>query len=159
MKKMSAVFVVLLSFVILAIAQDGRRTSARERWAKDELVTLKGEIIKVVPPLATLKADGKEYTMHLGPEWYWRENDYKLEAGAVEVRGEVATEEGELHFYPYAIVQGKNTITLVAEEGTPLWSKGSNKMMKGMHHGSGGNKCEHGAGGQKCEHGCCGTRQ
>jgi len=154
MKRISVVLVLLFVFVVLALAQEGRRTSARERWDKDEVVTLKGEITKVLAPLATFKSEGKEYTVHLGPSWYWRENDYKLETGAVEIRGEVETEEGELHLYPHALTQGKNTITLAGEDGAPKWSKASAKMGS-MRHGSGGKKCGSGAGGHKCEHRCC----
>lgn len=147
MKRISVVFVLLLSLVMLALAQDSRRMSARERWDKDKIVTLKGEITNVLPPLARFKCEGKEYTVHLGPLWYWRENDYKLEAGAVELRGEVEPEEGELRFYPHAITQGKNVITLAGEDGAPKWSGGSRATMKGGHHG------EHA---RKCEHNCCG---
>ncbi len=155
MKRISVVFVLLFAFFVLALAQEQRRTSARERWDKDEVVTLKGEITKVLLPLATFKSEGKEYTVHLGPTWYWRENDYKLEAGAVEIRGEIETEEGELHLYPYGITQGKNSITLAGEDGAPRWSKAYTRM-GGMHHGSGGGKC---GGGRKCEHGCCGGQR
>lgn len=154
MKKAFAVFLLLLAFVILALAQDGRRTSARERWDQDKIVTLKGEISQVLMPLATFKSEGKEYTVHLGPVWFWRENDYKLETGAVEIRGELEAEKEVLHLYPYVITQGKTMITLASDDGSPKWSK-SSSMMKGMHHGAGGNKCSHGSGEHRCEQGCC----
>lgn len=154
MKKTFAVCLLLLAFVILALAQDGRRTSARERRDRDDVVTLKGEISQVLMPLATFKSEGKEYTVHLGPVWFWRENDYKLETGAVEIRGEVETEKEAMHLYPYAITQGKTTITLASEDGSPKWSKSAG-MMKGMHRGAAGNRCSHGSGGHGCQQGCC----
>lgn len=154
MKKTFAVFLLLSAFVLLALAQDGRRMSARERWDQDKVVTLKGEISQVLMPLATFKSEGKEYTVHLGPVWFWRENDYKLETGAVEIRGEIEAEKEALHLYPYVITQGKTMITLASADGSPKWSR-SASMMKGMRQGA--DKCSHGSGGKRCEHGCCGN--
>ncbi len=136
---------VLLGATVV-MAQESRRGAARERWDSDEMVTLKGEITNVLLPLATLKSESKEYTVHLGPIWYWKDNNYKMEKGEVEIRGEVENENGALHLYPYKITQGKTIIELADDDGVPNWSRRSVRgRMSGRghhgHHSCGGGEC------------------
>lgn len=136
---------VLLGATVV-MAQESRHGAARERWDSDEMVTLKGEITNVLLPLATLKSESKEYTVHLGPIWYWKDNNYKMEKGEVEIRGEVENENGALHLYPYKITQGKTIIELADDDGVPNWSRRSVRgRMSGRghhgHHGCGGGEC------------------
>ncbi len=106
-----------------------------------ETVTLKGEITNVLLPLAKLKSEDKEYTVHLGPMWYWKQENLKLENGVVEISGEKEEVKGELHFYPNKIVQGKVEIVLVSENGASKWA--------GQQPGKGHR-------GQHDMHNCCG---
>jgi hypothetical protein len=143
MKRAFTFAMIVLFAATIVMAQEGRRGTARERWYADEIVTLKGEVTNVVLPMATLKSESKEYTVHLGPIWYWKDNNYKLEKGEVEIRGEVENENGALHLYPYKITQGKAIIELANDEGVPNWSRRSvrGRMSGRGHHG---------------HHGCCG---
>ena len=111
-----------------------------------DTVTLKGEITNVLNPLATLKTNDKEYTVHMGPIWYWKQENLKLEKGKVEIIGEQEEIEGQWHLYPSKIIQGKNTIGLVTDDGFPKWAnmrfgKGRLGNRRGGFNGRCGNCC------------------
>lgn len=130
---------LVLLFAMEIMAQDGRRGSARERWDSDEIVTLKGEITEVVLPVAKFKCEGKEYFVHLGPQWFWKQKNYELKKGEAELRGELEKESDGLHFYPYTVTQGSTKVELADDEGVPHWSAHAGRdrgMMKSRrHHG------------------------
>lgn len=69
---------LILFLATVVMAQQGRRGSARERWDSDKVVTLKGEITEVNMPVAKFKSEGKEYTLHMGPIWFWKQKNYEL---------------------------------------------------------------------------------
>ncbi len=146
MKRMVTIISVGMMMVILSgslLAQHGKCKMSAAQTA-GETVTLKGEITNVLLPLAKLKSEDKEYTVHLGPIWYWKQENLKLENGVVEISGEKEEVKGELHFYPNKIVQGKVEIVLVSESGAPKWA--------GQQPGNG----QHGQHGmQNCCGGCC----
>ncbi len=144
MKRIVMIIAVVTMTLILSsslLAQRGMKCNMFSGRTAGETVTLKGEITNVLLPLAKFKSQGKEYTVHLGPIWYWKQENLKLETGAVEMIGEKEEIDGELNFYPSKIVQGKVEIVLAAESGAPKW------MMGKGHHGQGGMR---GCGG------CCG---
>lgn len=128
---------MIVLFAIVVMAQDGRRGSARERWDSDEIVTLKGEITDAAMPVAKFKCEGKEYAVHLGPQWFWKQKNYELKKGEAELRGELEKESDGLHFYPYTVTQGSAKIELADDDGVPHWSarSGRSMMKSGRHHG------------------------
>ena len=140
--------IMLLTLAGVSLAQPGMKCKMSGGQTAGDAVTLKGEITNVLIPLAQLKSEGKEYTVHLGPLWYWKQENLGLENGAVEMIGEKEEMNGEWHFYPNEIVQGKVEIVLATENGTPKWA--ASGMGKG-HHGQG--RMAHGCGG------CCGSRK
>lgn len=137
--KRSLIFasLLVLLFAMEVMAQAGRRGTARERWASDEIVTLKGEITDAAMPVAKFKCEGKEYSVHLGPQWFWKQKNYELKKGEAELRGELEKESDGLHFYPYTVTQGSTKIALADEDGVPHWSarSGRGMMTSGRHHG------------------------
>lgn len=133
--------ILVLLLTAAAWAQQGRRGSARERWDSDAIILRKGEITAIALPQATFKSEGKEYSVHLGPQWFWKQNDYELKKGEAELRGEVEKEDDGLHFYPYTITQGAARIELADDDGIPKWSaagragRRSGMTAPGRHHG------------------------
>lgn len=129
-----ALFVALfaLGSSLQVLAQSGRRSQLR---TSDEVVTLKGEITNVLKPLASFKSeDGKEYKVHLGPVWYWKQEKFELTKGQVEIVGETEEVNSEHHVYPYKMVQGNVEIVLASEEGVPKWM-GRSARRGGRRHG------------------------
>ena len=150
MKKSNSIIftiVLLFSLSFLTLAPSGRRAMSLRAQTLGEIVTLKGEITNVLSPLyryvrliATFKTNDKEYTVHLGPIRYWNQENLKLEKGKVEIIGEQEEVEGQWHLYPSKIIQGKNTIGLVTDDGFPKWA--NMRFGKGrMGNRRGGNCC------------------
>ena len=139
--------ILMLSMSTVIMAQSGRRAMSPSAQKMGETVTLKGEITNVISPLyryvrliATFKTNDKEYTVHLGPIRYWNQENLKLEKGKVEIIGEQEEIEGQWHLYPSKIIQGKNTIGLVTDDGFPKWA--NMRFGKGrMGNRCGGNCC------------------
>ncbi len=139
----SNIFTIVLFFSLsfLVFAQSGSSMSPRIQ-NMGETVSLKGEITNVLSPLyryvrlmATFKTKDKEYTVHLGPVRYWNQENLKLEKGKVEIIGVQEEVEGQWHLYPSKIIQGKNTIALVTDDGFPKWANmrfGKGRMGNGL---------------------------
>jgi hypothetical protein len=139
MKRIAVIIPVMmmLSLSSLLFAQHGNCKMSSSK-STVETVTLKGEITNVLLPLAKFKSENKEYTVHLGPTWYWKQENLKLETGAVEMMGEKEEVNGEWHFYPNKIAQGKVEIVL-AENGLRKWeNSGRGKGHHGNNRGCGG---------------------
>ena len=95
-------------------------------WAQSGVVTLKGEITNVLQHLAIFQSEeGREYTLHLGPVGYWRQENLTLRMGPAEITGEAEEVNGEWNFYPYRIKQGETIIDLASDDGVPLWDRGT----------------------------------
>jgi len=121
--------ILMLSMSTVIMAQSERRAMSPSAQKMGETVTLKGEITNVISPLyryvrliATFKTNDKEYTVHLGPIRYWNQENLKLEKGKVVIIGEQEEIEGQWHLYPSKIIQGKNTIGLVTDDGFTKWA-------------------------------------
>lgn len=151
----------------VALAQ--RTGPQGERWDEDEVVTLEGKVKEVERPFATFEADGKTYTVHLGPSWFWQERGYTLTRGdQVTITGEVSVEGKASHLYLTSLVRGDTTYRFADDDGVPLWSGGRGRGRgwgsRGGPGGPGGEGCWHHA---RCGHGphghgpcgapCCGT--
>ena len=114
-------------------------------WDKDKLVTLEGEIKDSERPLITIEADGKEYTLHAGPRWFWQEKEHNLESGqAVRVTGMVAEVDGKLNLYPSIIETEGKSIVLTDENGIPAWAGHGGR--RGQRLGRGQARCDNAPG-------------
>jgi hypothetical protein len=142
----------LVLITSVAIAQQGRSKVATERFDTDDVKTISGTITTVNHPIAILKGeDGKEYSVHMGPYWFWEREEYSLKKGEkTQVKGEIEDVKGTMHLYPWQIVQDGKTMKLADDDGVPEWS--GNKNGRGRGHGVGIGK--HGRGG--FARGCCG---
>lgn len=131
-----SVAILVLGTSATSWAQMGRQGMQYKSGMSGEVITLDGQITNVLLPLAILKSDDKEYTVHLGPVWYWQQKNYELSKGAVQLTGVVEEVDGQGHFYPSKIIQGKTTIIL--DEGSPRQEYGvrSGRYCQdcGMHH-------------------------
>jgi hypothetical protein len=139
--------ILMLSFVLVVSAGQNqqKQQNCKASFSTGESTTVSGEIAAVIFPMAKLKSDGKEYTVHLGPKWYWTQNKLELRSGKAQITGKVAEADGQIHIYPSVIKQGETSITLTDESGQPQWS-GTNGKQAGKQHGQ--SQCG------KCK-GCC----
>ncbi|NIV94896.1 hypothetical protein GWN42_19415 [candidate division KSB1 bacterium] len=149
--------VVLTMALLLSLgttwAQSGRKAMSSDPQRSDA-VTLKGEIINVLLPLAKFKTEDKEYTVHLGPIWYWQQEKLELKKGKVEMVGEQEEVDGTWHIYPNKISQGQSTIELVSEKGVPKWAAARSTRQGGKWSGRRGG-AHHRCGHHRCGD-CCG---
>ncbi|WP_456434483.1 hypothetical protein [Thermosulfuriphilus sp.] len=94
--------------------------------------SIKGQVLEITPPVAKVQTDqGQSYNVRLGPVWFWRKNNYRLNVGdQVEI---VGYRQGNLIF-PQTIKVGDQEIRLRDARGLPLW----------RHGGWGPCRCGHG---------------
>ena len=144
---------LFLTLTILLLATASFAQRANKQWSNENLQTISGTITDNQRPSATLKGtDGNEYIVHLGPIWYWNDNNYSLLLSAATIKGNVKTIKSEYHLFPFTIEQSGNKIILADDNGVPKW--GNNKG-KGMRNGNGygrgnGNCCRNGNGNGNC---------
>jgi hypothetical protein len=114
------IFATLLLVTAYTFAQKGSW-----KWGNDNVQTISGTITDNDRPCGFLKADdGKIYKIHLGPVWYWTQNDYALTLTSATIKGNVKEVNGEYDIYPYTITQNSKTMTFTDENGIPKWSQG-----------------------------------
>lgn len=125
-------FVILLLVTTYTFAQRGNW-----KWGNDNVQTISGTITDNARPCGFLKADdGKIYKIHLGPIWYWDQNEYSLALTNAVIKGNVKEANGEYDVYPYTITQNGKTMTFADDNGIPKWSNG-----KGNGNGYGKGNC------------------
>lgn len=62
--------------------------------------------------------------VHLGPEWYVDQQNFKIEPGDVlDIKGEPFTKDGTPALIAFEVKQGNNILILRDEEGLPLWRR------------------------------------
>jgi len=126
MRSKHSFILMLLASVILATTLSAA-PRYRERRSTDNLerVKVRGKIVGIEGRKATLKTDSdSRVTVHLGPQWYWRERGYRLNTGAyVDIGGygEVGDDEGG-YVYPYEIEGEDFYVDLADENGYPRWA-------------------------------------
>lgn len=136
MKKTSFLILAIVGIITISAAivyshPEWRGTRPQE-WNKDDMVTLEGTITDAERPIITMEAEGKEYTLRLGPAWYWEDKEVVLEKDkAIKVTGIVDDVDGKLHVYPYTIESDGKTITLADEDGVPSWRGGRGRGFGG----------------------------
>lgn len=135
-KKLKTSFLVF-AFLILATATFAQR--ANNQWSNDNVQTISGTIYDNSRPTSYLKTnDGTYYKVHLGPVWFWNDNNYSLLLSEATIKGNVKTINGDYHIYPFTIEQNGNRITLADDNGVPKWGN-SNGKGKGWRKGIGNN--------------------
>ena len=124
---------MLLAFLLLTTVAFAQR--ANNQWSNENVQTVSGTITDNQRPSGSLKtSDGTEYIVHLGPVWFWNNNNYNLSLSDASIKGNVKTINGQNHLYPFTIEQNGNKIVLADDNGTPKW--GSNKG-NGNRNGNG----------------------
>lgn len=144
---MKTLFIIILTVLVipaLVYAQtEGRSTQGSEKRDVDNVQTLKGTITDVKHPYATFKSeDGKEYRVHMGPQWYWEREKFQLKHNVkAQIKGEVKEVQGRFEFYPWEITQDGKQISLADPDGKPNWSGGKEGKRSGKSgKGKGGKK-------------------
>jgi hypothetical protein len=147
MKTLKSALVLTVVFLMAGFAYSQRSDGTTSEYIDvDNVQTVEGEITDVNHPIAKMKGDdGKEYEVHMGPFWYWDENQYKLQHNVrARIKGEVKEVQGRYEFYPWEIVQDGKTMTFADDKGVPSWSKGKGKGKgngKGKGYGKGRGNC------------------
>jgi hypothetical protein len=114
-------FVILLLITNYTFAQKGNRI-----WGNDNVQTISGTVTDNTRPSGFIKAeDGKIYKIHMGPLWYWNQNDFALALTTATIKGNVKESNGEYDIFPYTITQNGKAMTLADENGIPKWSQGN----------------------------------
>ena len=121
MKSKSIITLVLILLVTgMTFAQRGNR-----QWGNDNVQTISGTVTDNSRPCGFIKADdGKTYKIHLGPVWYWNQNDYALALTTATIKGNVKESNGEYDVFPYTITQNGKTMNFADDNGIPKWSQG-----------------------------------
>ena len=132
--KTTITFALLLLIATYAIAQRGNW-----KWGNDNVQTVSGTVTDNTRPCGFIKADdGKVYKIHLGPIWYWNQNDYALALTTATIKGNVKETNGENEIFPYTITQNGKAMTFTDDNGIPKWSQGKgNGNSKGNCRGRG----------------------
>jgi hypothetical protein len=142
---------LLLILTISFLASTAFAQRANKQWGNENVQTISGIIYDNSRPTSYIKTDdGTYYKIHLGPIWYWNDNNYNLLLSFAKIKGNVKTINGEYHLYPFTIEQDGNKIILADDNGVPKWGncKGRNNgTQNGNGHGRGnGNCCRNGNG-------------
>jgi hypothetical protein len=140
---------LLLTLTILLLAGTAFAQRANKQWSNENVQTISGTVTDNQRPSGLFKGtDGNEYIVHLGPVWYWNDNNFNLSLTDATIKGNVKTIKGEYHLYPFTIEQSGNQMTFADDNGIPKW--GSNKgNKKGKGYGWRNGNCN-GPGNGKC---------
>jgi hypothetical protein len=140
---------LIMAFLLITSAAFAQR--ANNQWSNENVQTVTGTVTDNQRPSGYLKAaDGKEYIVHLGPVWYWNDNNYNLLLSDATVTGNVKTVKGEYHLYPFTIEQNGNKFIIADDNGVPKWS--FNKS-NGNNNGNGRGNCFRNGNGNCCRNG------
>ena len=124
-----------LAFLLLTTAAFAQR--ANNQWSNENVQTISGTIYDNSRPTSYMKTDnGTYYKVHLGPIWYWSDNNYELLLSYATIKGNVKTINGDYHIYPFTIEQNGNKITLADDNGVPKWGNSKGRG-KGWRNGNG----------------------
>lgn len=132
---------MILAFLILTTAAFAQR--ANNLWSNENVQTVSGTITDNQRSSGSLKtSDGTEYIVHLGPVWFWNNNNYNLSLSDASIKGNVKTINGQNHLYPFTIDQNGNKIVIADDNGVPKWGNNKNYgKSNGNGNGNGRGNC------------------
>lgn len=124
--------VLILLAATMSFAQRGNW-----QWGNDNVQTISGTVTDNSRPCGFIKTDdGKVYRIHMGPVWYWNQNNYALALTTATIKGNVRELNGEYNVFPYTITQDGKTMNFADDNGIPKWSQGKGRC-KGYGKGYG----------------------
>ena len=119
---------LFLGLTILLLSTTAFAQRANRQWSNENMQTISGTIYDNSRPTSYMKTDdGTYYKIHLGPVWYWNDNNYNLLQSYTTIKGNVKTINGEYHIFPFTIEQGENKIVLTDDNGVPKWGNGKSR--------------------------------
>jgi hypothetical protein len=147
MNKLNVSLVLLPFFLTLfaaeSFAQRGMHWRGSSGWGMassynrlyniSTVTTVRGEVVAVdrIRPLKgmsygvhlTLKADSGVVSIHLGPEWYFENQDVKIvPKDILEIRGSKVVFEGSPAIIAAEVRKGDQLLKLRDENGVPVWN-------------------------------------
>ena len=109
---------LILAITILLFAGTAFAQRANKLWSNENVQTISGTITDNQRPGAILKGtDGNEYIVHLGPVWYWKDNNFSLLQSEATIKGNVKIIKGKYHLYPFTIEQNGNKMIFADDNG------------------------------------------
>ncbi len=121
MKKLAVALGILVAVAVVLYAQPG---FARWITANLKTITVEGTLVKYDPGNVVLKADGKQYWLHLGPYWYLQSKGITLQEGAkIKVKGYLISQDSQLHLVAAELNAGGKVVQLRDANGWPLWHR------------------------------------
>ena len=149
-----SVMIIVAVYYIHGLTNDaGKNQTCCVTSSEPDVRQIEGEITYVNHPVAVFKDNsGGEYTVYMGPYWYWVDNNYKLEVNRkIKIKGLYKTIGNKNELFPYEITQDGSVMTFTDEKGVPKWS-GSNK------NGNTGSGKNNGCGNCEYNNNGCGTK-
>ena len=116
----------------------GLRHRAQQKYDLQKATTIRGQIVslgsygmvgwRVMPGMAvqglTLKTDQGNKQVYLGPPAYVAKQDFTLRQGdTLEVKGLEVRRQNQTVFLAAKVTRNDQTLTLLDEEGNPLWQE------------------------------------
>jgi hypothetical protein len=130
----------------------GLRGRAQHKYDLEKATTIRGQIVslgsygmvgwRVMPGMAvqglTLKTDQGNKQVYLGPPAYVAKQKFTLRKGdTLEVKGFKVTRENQTVFLAARVTKNDQTLTLLDEQGYPLWQQWSSEKSEPEGRGSG----------------------
>ncbi|MCX6161651.1 MAG: hypothetical protein NTV87_10005 [Ignavibacteriae bacterium] len=127
--------VIILTAFTLLLAASSFAQRANNWWSNENVQTISGTVYDNARPTSYMKTDdGTYYKVHLGPIWFWNQNNYTFQTGSVKITGNVKTQNNELQIFPFTIEQKGSVITLADEKGAPKWGNNRGGRGKGNNN-------------------------
>ena len=125
-------FIALMITLFASLSFAKSTNNECRQFNSDDVMTLSGEFVDVDRPNAKfISEDGTEYFVHLGPYWYWQQNDYEVTTNMpAEIKGEVMRVDGQYELYPWVIIQDGVRMCFSDNQGIPNWSRGRGNNIK-----------------------------
>jgi hypothetical protein len=136
LRNLSAIAVLLL-LISIASAEPctswERESSYNQKFNSETIETVKGTVSEVstysMPDCEEcgiqlkLKSDGEPVTVHLGPDWYIRNQGRQFEVGdKVTIKGSRIDFNGSPALLALAVVMNNHMLVLRSASGAPVWA-------------------------------------
>ncbi len=121
---------IVSTFLLIATATFAQL--ANNQWSNENIKTISGTIYDNSRPTSyMITDDGTYYKVHLGPIWFWNQNNYSIQTGTVKIKGNVKTQSSDYQIYPFTIEQNGSVITLADDKGVPNWGNSRGNRGRG----------------------------